>query len=47
MEEPAIIVTPPGESLEVKEFVYDSKDPINRQFIPEKGFAQYSAIFCV
>jgi hypothetical protein len=45
IEEPAIEVTPPGESLEVKEFKFDSKDPINRQFIPEKGFAQYSRYF--
>lgn len=45
IEEPAIAVTPPGETLEVKEFKYDSKDPINRQFIPEKGFAQYSRYF--
>jgi hypothetical protein len=45
VEEPAIIETPSGESLDVKEFVYNSKDPINRQYIPEKGFAQYSRYF--
>jgi len=45
IEEPAIEVTPPGETLEIKEFVYNHKDPINRQYIPEKGFAQYSRFF--
>lgn len=45
IEEPAIEVTPPGESLDIKEFVYNSKDPINRQYIPEKGFAQYARYF--
>lgn len=45
IEEPAIEVTPPGESLEIKEFAFNAKDPINRQYIPEKGFAQYSRFF--
>jgi Tol biopolymer transport system component len=45
VEEPAIDVTPPGETLDIKEFAYNSKDPINRQYIPEKGFAQYSRYF--
>jgi|694.fasta_scaffold01608_29 hypothetical protein len=45
IEEPAIETTPPGETLDIKEFVYNSKDPINRQYIPEKGFAQYSRYF--
>ncbi len=45
VEDPAIIETPAGESQEVKEFKYNSKDPINRQYIPEKGFAQYSRYF--
>jgi Tol biopolymer transport system component len=45
IEEPAITVTPAGQPLEPVEIKYDKKDPIGRQFIPEKGFAQYAHYF--
>ncbi|MFM7815063.1 MAG: hypothetical protein ACKO66_11150 [Flavobacteriales bacterium] len=33
------------ESQEIKDFAFDAKDPINRQYIESKGFAQYSRFF--
>jgi hypothetical protein len=45
IDEPAITVTPAGQSLDPVELKFDKKDPIGRQFIPEKGFAQYAHYF--
>lgn len=45
IEEPAITNTPAGQSLDPVELKYDKKDPVGRQFIPEKGFAQYAHYF--
>jgi hypothetical protein len=45
IEEPAITATPAGQPLEPVEIKYDKKDPFGRQFIPEKGFAQYAHYF--
>lgn len=45
IDEPAITSTPAGQSLEPVELKFDKKDPIGRQFIPEKGFAQYAHYF--
>lgn len=45
IEEPAITVTPAGQALEPVDIKYDKKDPAGRQFIPEKGFAQYAHYF--
>jgi WD40-like Beta Propeller Repeat len=45
IEEPAITATPAGQSLEPVELKFDKKDPAARQFIPEKGFAQYAHYF--
>jgi hypothetical protein len=45
IDEPAITATPEGQSLEPVELKFDKKDPIGRQFIPEKGFAQYAHYF--
>lgn len=46
IDEPIGIIPPPGGVTDVvKDFKYDSKNPINRQYIPEKGFAQYSRFF--
>ncbi|MFN0031594.1 MAG: hypothetical protein ACKVOR_05490 [Flavobacteriales bacterium] len=38
-------ILPPTVIEEIKDFEYNSKDPINRQFIKEKKFAQYSRYF--
>ncbi len=45
IDEPAITTTPEGQSMEPVELKFDKKDPIGRQFIPEKGFAQYAHYF--
>jgi len=45
IDEPAITVTPAGQSLEPIDLKYNRKDPASRQFVPEKGFAQYSHYF--
>ncbi|MFM7234761.1 MAG: hypothetical protein ACKOZM_09225 [Flavobacteriales bacterium] len=45
LDEPAITVTPAGQPLDPIELKYDKKDPAARQFIPEKGFAQYAHYF--
>jgi len=45
IDEPAITATPAGQSTEPVELKFDKKDPIGRQFIPEKGFAQYAHYF--
>jgi hypothetical protein len=45
IDEPAITATPAGQSMEPVELKFDKKDPIGRQFIPEKGFAQYAHYF--
>ncbi len=46
IDEPVDIVTPPDAVVgDIKDFTYNSKNPINRQYIPEKGFAQYSRYF--
>ena len=45
LEEPAITVTPAGQPLDPIELKFDKKDPAARQFIPEKGFAQYAHYF--
>ncbi len=35
----------PASSVEIKTFEFDSKDPVNRQYIADQGFAQYSRYF--
>jgi len=45
VDEPAITATPAGQPLDPIELKFDKKDPIGRQFIPEKGFAQYAHYF--
>jgi hypothetical protein len=45
IDEPALVATPEGQSLEPVEFKFNKKDPVGRQFIPEKGFAQYAHYF--
>jgi Tol biopolymer transport system component len=45
IEEPAITATPAGQSLEPIDLKFNKTDPIGRQFIPEKGFAQYAHYF--
>jgi Tol biopolymer transport system component len=45
LDEPAITTTPEGQSLDPVELKFDKKDPVGRQFIPEKGFAQYAHYF--
>jgi hypothetical protein len=43
-EEVPELITPVS-SVEIKEFGFDSKDPVNRQYIADQGFAQYSRYF--
>jgi hypothetical protein len=45
IDEPALVATPEGQSLDPVEFKFNKKDPVGRQFIPEKGFAQYAHYF--
>jgi tetratricopeptide (TPR) repeat protein len=45
IDEPAMTATPEGQSQEPVEFKFNKKDPVGRQFIPEKGFAQYAHYF--
>lgn len=45
IDEPAITSTPAGQPLEPIDLKYNRKDPASRQFVPEKGFAQYSHYF--
>jgi Tol biopolymer transport system component len=45
LDEPAITATPEGQPLDPIEMKFDKKDPVGRQFIPEKGFAQYAHYF--
>jgi hypothetical protein len=45
IDEPAPTATPEGQSQDPVEFKFNKKDPVGRQFIPEKGFAQYAHYF--
>jgi len=45
IDEPAPAATPEGQSQDPLDLKFNKKDPIGRQFIPEKGFAQYAHYF--